>query len=69
MNLRKLLTTGLDSVKGLFTPRKKSWEKPPKQPKSSKHYGAKTRPRGWHTRLRKERKRAKLARRAQRGKR
>jgi len=66
MNLRKLLAT---SVKGLFTPRKKQkpWEKPPEKP--SKHHKAKTKPRNWHGRLRRERKRAKLARRAQRGKR
>lgn len=36
---------------------------------SSKHERSKRKPRGWHTAKRKEHKRQKLARRAQRGKR
>jgi len=35
---------------------------------SSKHERGKQKPRGWHTSLRRNRKRQKLARRAQRGK-
>ena len=46
-----------------------AWEEPGEKADVSKHRKAKTKPRGWHTRLRQERKRQKLARRAQRGKR